>query len=176
MLAITIAEILLYNRDRMSKNQRPPPHTRAITEKIRSSFCLRVIGGELYQLVWESDNIFARPQLHDEPVPNRAKFRMENQAQLRRGPGGGVYRQAEVNDLIKKGEDRSDRSAKLFDKALDRSALDGTRREDWLNERAKDFEIFYEKNLTSTKVTLIQKKPAVLMRSLRRSQPSCAAD
>ena len=40
---------------------------------------------------------------------------MENQAQLRRGPGGGVYRQAEVNDLIKKGEDRSDRSAKLFE-------------------------------------------------------------
>ena len=69
-----------------------------------------------------------------------------------------MYTKVEVNDLIKKGEDRSDRSAKLFDKALDRSALDGTRPEDRLNERAKDFEIFYEKNLTSTKSYIDTKK------------------
>ena len=61
-------------------------------------------------------------------------------AQLRRGPRGRVYTRAEVNDLIKVAEDRSDRFMKLFDKALDKSALDGTKREDHLNERAKDFE------------------------------------
>ena len=86
-----------------------------------------------------------------------------------------MYTKAEVNDLIKKGEERSDRSAKVFDKALDRSALDGTRREDRLNEGGKDLErrlIVYEKNLTSTKVTLIQRKVDVLMGWLRRSRPS----
>jgi len=62
------------------------------------------------------------------------------QAQVRRGPRGRVYTRAEVNDLIKTAEDRSDRFMKLFDKALDKSALDGSKREDNLNERAKDFE------------------------------------
>lgn len=62
------------------------------------------------------------------------------QAQGRRGPRGRVYTKAEVNDLIKVAEDRSDRFIKLFDKALDKSALDGSHREDHLNERAKDFE------------------------------------
>ena len=62
------------------------------------------------------------------------------QAQVRRGPRGRVYTRAEVNDLIKTAEDRSDRFMKLFDKALDKSALDGSQREDNLNERAKDFE------------------------------------
>jgi hypothetical protein len=62
------------------------------------------------------------------------------QAQVRRGPRGRVYTRAEVNDLIKVAEDRSDRFMKLFDKALDKSALDGSQREDNLNERAKDFE------------------------------------
>jgi len=58
----------------------------------------------------------------------------------RRGPRGRIYTRAEVNDLIKVAEDRSDRFMKLFDKALDKSALDGSKREDNLNERAKDFE------------------------------------
>jgi hypothetical protein len=62
------------------------------------------------------------------------------QAQVRRGPRGRVYTKAEVNELIKVAEDRSDRFMKLFDKALDKSGLDGTQREDRLNERAKDFE------------------------------------
>lgn len=62
------------------------------------------------------------------------------QAQVRRGPRGRVYTRAEVNDLIKTAEDRSDRFLKLFDKALDKSGLDGSKREDNLNERARDFE------------------------------------
>jgi hypothetical protein len=58
----------------------------------------------------------------------------------RRGPRGRIYTRPEVNELIKTAEDRSDRFMKLFDKALDKSALDGSKREDNLNERAKDFE------------------------------------
>src|SRR5882672_4420435 len=65
---------------------------------------------------------------------------MPIQAQVRRGPRGRVYTKPEVNELIKRAEDRSDRFMKLFDKALDKSALDGSHREDQLNERAKDFE------------------------------------
>jgi len=61
-------------------------------------------------------------------------------AQNRRGPRGRVYTKSEVNDLIKVAENRSDRFIKLFDKALDKSALDGSEREDRVNERAKDFE------------------------------------
>ena len=61
-------------------------------------------------------------------------------AQNRRGPRGRVYTKAEVNELIKVTENRSDRFIKLFDKALDKSALDGSQREDRINERAKDFE------------------------------------
>jgi hypothetical protein len=58
----------------------------------------------------------------------------------RRGPRGRVYTKNEVNDLIKRAETRSDVFVKLFDRALDKSALDGTRKEDRLNERAKDLE------------------------------------
>jgi len=49
-------------------------------------------------------------------------------------------RKRKLNDLIMKGEDRSDRFVKLFDNALDRSSLDGPHREDRLNEGAKDLE------------------------------------
>src|SRR6478672_6220829 len=58
----------------------------------------------------------------------------------RRGPHGKVWTKAEVNQLIKNAEDRSDSFVKLFDKALDKSALDGSNREDRLNDRAKDLE------------------------------------
>ena len=61
-------------------------------------------------------------------------------AQNRRGPRGRVYTKSDVNELIKVAENRSDRFIKLFDKALDKSALDGSEREDRINERAKDFE------------------------------------
>jgi hypothetical protein len=58
----------------------------------------------------------------------------------RRGPRGREYTRDEVNALIKRAEDRSDVFVKLFDRALDKSALDGTRKEDRLNERAKELE------------------------------------
>jgi len=58
----------------------------------------------------------------------------------RRGPRGRVYTRSEVNELIKRAEDRSDRFVKSFDKSLDKSGLDGTKKEDRLNERAKDLE------------------------------------
>jgi hypothetical protein len=58
----------------------------------------------------------------------------------RRGPRGRAYTRAEVNDLIKAAEDRSDRFVRLFDRAMDKSALDGTHREDRMNERCKDLE------------------------------------
>lgn len=58
----------------------------------------------------------------------------------RRGPRGRVYTKPEVNQLIKNAENRSDSFIKALDKGLDKSALDGTNREDRVNERAKDFE------------------------------------
>ena len=58
----------------------------------------------------------------------------------RRGPRGRIWTKPEVNQLIKNAEDRSDSFIKLFDKALDKSALDGSHREDHLNDRAKDLE------------------------------------
>jgi hypothetical protein len=58
----------------------------------------------------------------------------------RRGPRGRVYTRAEVNELIKRAENRSDVFVKLFDSAMDKSALDGTKREDRLNERVKHLE------------------------------------
>ena len=58
----------------------------------------------------------------------------------RRGPRGRIWTKAEVNQLIKNAEDRSDSFVKLFDKALDKSGLDGSNKEDRLNDRAKDLE------------------------------------
>ena len=58
----------------------------------------------------------------------------------RRGPRGRIWTKPEVNQLIKNAENRNDSFVKLFDKALDKSALDGSNREDRLNERAKDLE------------------------------------
>jgi hypothetical protein len=53
---------------------------------------------------------------------------------------GRAYSKADVDRIIKRVETRSDNFVKLFDESLDRSALDGTDREDRLNERAKDLE------------------------------------
>jgi hypothetical protein len=58
----------------------------------------------------------------------------------RRGPRGRIYTKAEVNELIKRAENRSDSFVKLFDSAMDRSGLDGTKREDRLNARVKNLE------------------------------------
>jgi hypothetical protein len=53
---------------------------------------------------------------------------------------GRVYTKAEVERIIRRVEDRSDKFKKEFDKALDRSRLNNTNREDQLNQYAKDLE------------------------------------
>src|SRR5437868_6392359 len=62
------------------------------------------------------------------------------EAQRRRTPRERGYTKTEVNEVIKRVEDRSDGFVKLFDKSLDRSRLNGTRREDQLNQYARDLE------------------------------------
>ena len=53
---------------------------------------------------------------------------------------GRIYTKGDVERIIKRVEDRSDSFRKLVDKSLDRSALDGTRREDNINEQVKQFD------------------------------------
>jgi hypothetical protein len=63
-------------------------------------------------------------------------------AQRGRGmrPRARGYTKAEVDAVIRRVENRTDEFVKLFDKALDRSTLDGSNREDRLNEKAKNLE------------------------------------
>ena len=63
-----------------------------------------------------------------------------SEAQRRRGPRARGYTKDEVNRIINRVEDRSDVFVKLFDKSLDRSVLNGSRREDRLNQYARDLE------------------------------------
>ncbi|MBX7173115.1 MAG: hypothetical protein K1X72_19250 [Pyrinomonadaceae bacterium] len=53
---------------------------------------------------------------------------------------GRVYTKEEVKQIIKNVEDRVDKFKKEFDKSLDHSVLNGSNREDYLNDRAKDLE------------------------------------
>lgn len=62
------------------------------------------------------------------------------EGQRRRPPRPRVYTKAEVGVIVTRVENRSDEFVKHFDAALDRSGLDGTRREDNLNERARNLE------------------------------------
>jgi hypothetical protein len=62
------------------------------------------------------------------------------EAQRRRTPLARGYTKAEVNEIIKRVETRSDSFVHLFDKSLDRSRLNGTKREDRLNEDARSLE------------------------------------
>ena len=47
---------------------------------------------------------------------------------------------AQVDRIIRNVEERTDRFVQQFDNSLDKSRLDGTRREDNLNQRARDLE------------------------------------
>ena len=68
-------------------------------------------------------------------------FAADADAQRRfRTPRERGYTRDEVNAVIRRVETRTDEFVKLFDKSLDRSGLDGTRREDNLNDRAQDLE------------------------------------
>lgn len=58
----------------------------------------------------------------------------------RRESRGRNLTKAQVNAIIVRVETRVDNFVNNYDKALDRSRLDGSSREDWLNKRAKDLE------------------------------------
>ena len=63
------------------------------------------------------------------------------QAQMRRGGyQRGYYTKAQVERIIRRVENQSDRFVRSFDTSLDRSRMDGTWREDNLNERARELE------------------------------------
>lgn len=58
-----------------------------------------------------------------------------------RGPSGSrAYARTNVDRLIRQAENRSDQFVAMFDRALDRSRLEGTIREDRLNDRALQLE------------------------------------
>jgi hypothetical protein len=61
-------------------------------------------------------------------------------AAAQRSPRARGYTKAEVDAVIHRVENRSDEFVQLFDKSLDRSRLDGTKREDELNKQAKRLE------------------------------------
>lgn len=61
-------------------------------------------------------------------------------AQRKRESRGRNMDKAQVKVIISRVEDRVDNFVKYFDKSLDRSKLNGTSREDWLNKRARDLE------------------------------------
>jgi hypothetical protein len=53
---------------------------------------------------------------------------------------GRFYTKADVERIIKRVEERSDAFRKVVDRTLDRSALDGTNREDNINQQVKELE------------------------------------
>jgi hypothetical protein len=53
---------------------------------------------------------------------------------------GRGYTKAQVEQIIRRLENQSDRFVRSFDRSLDNSRVDGTRREDNLNQRARDLE------------------------------------
>jgi hypothetical protein len=61
-------------------------------------------------------------------------------AQNRRYSRNRVDTKAEIDRLIKRVENQSDRFVQSFDRSLDNSRLDGTMREDNLNQRARALE------------------------------------
>jgi len=61
-------------------------------------------------------------------------------AQNRRYSRNRVNTKAEIDRVIRRVENQSDRFVRTFDRSLDNSRLDGTMREDNLNERARTLE------------------------------------
>jgi hypothetical protein len=86
------------------------------------------------------------------------------EAQRRRPtPRRGGYTKTEVDLIIKRVEERSDRFVKLFDKSLDRSRLNGTDREDRLNEYARNLETALDelRHEFDRKESYVETKPEV---------------
>lgn len=67
-------------------------------------------------------------------------FNPQDASAQRRGRAANRVAKAEVDRIIKNVEERVDVFVSQFNKSLDRSRLDGTKREDNLNERARDLE------------------------------------
>lgn len=61
-------------------------------------------------------------------------------AQNSRRSRGRGYTKAQVEQIIRRLENQSDRFVRSFDRSLDNSRADGTRREDNLNQRARELE------------------------------------
>ena len=61
-------------------------------------------------------------------------------AQDRRYYRNRTYSKGEIDRIIRRVENQSDRFVRSFDSSLDNSRLDGTRREDNLNQRARNLE------------------------------------
>lgn len=62
------------------------------------------------------------------------------QRRIRREARGVALTKAQVKAIINRVEDRVDNFVANYDKALDRSRLDGSSRENWLMNRARDLE------------------------------------
>ena len=62
------------------------------------------------------------------------------QRRVRREARGRAMTKAQVKVVINRVEDRVDNFVKNYDKSLDRSRLDGSSRENWLMNRARDLE------------------------------------
>jgi hypothetical protein len=62
------------------------------------------------------------------------------EAQYNRRYRGRGYTKVQVEQVIRRLENQSDRFVRSFDRSLDNSRADGTRREDNLNQRAQDLE------------------------------------
>jgi hypothetical protein len=63
-----------------------------------------------------------------------------NAQRTRRESRGRAWTKAQVKAVINRVEDRVDNFVRNYDKSLDRSRLDGSSRENWLMERARDLE------------------------------------
>lgn len=72
--------------------------------------------------------LFAAALILTAPVSAQGRFR------------GRSYTKADVDRIIKRCEERSDAFTRMIDKNLDRSRLNGTRREDNINDQVKDLE------------------------------------
>lgn len=59
---------------------------------------------------------------------------------IRREARGRAMNKAQVKAVINRVEDRVDNFVKNYDRSLDRSRLDGSSRENWLMNRARDLE------------------------------------
>ncbi len=62
------------------------------------------------------------------------------EAQYSRRNRGRGYTKAQVEQIIRRLENQSDRFVRSFDRSLDNSRVDGSMREDNLNQRARDLE------------------------------------